>query len=479
MSLLFTGCVAVQDRDGKKGPPIPLHKQRQAREGTHGFKFFPGVGGRYFPIGIDSSIMTLSATQLMDLARKSMKEVDYDEALFAARLYLFKHPNGNMRPEAQMMVATIYEKRGLEEYAFEEYQTLLDKYPKYEKTEEAQKRMYEIANRFLDGQWFRWKLPYQETVFLPTGPNMHRTSQLFNQIVTHAPYGTYAAQSQFRIGQAHEKRLNGFWGFFASEGEFEKAARAYQLLADRYSRRGGDAPRTNQEELDEIVAIARFRMASLYEAQANEGIYDQSMANRAIDAYEDFRTLHGDMAPQAKRVVEAGERIKAMRMERARGLKAIAEFYEQREKWVAAQKYYGLINGVLIDDVGTGEDLLNDSTHQAEANRLNDLAQKKGSTELRAKRIQQALASRARGRTAENKREYVQAQRFYRVTNLNLHSFAELDHEKGMTGQQIKDLATSLELIPATVARALKVKKEVENDLLRMEKAIRAQAQNQ
>jgi hypothetical protein len=227
------------------------------------------------------------------------------------------------------------------------------------------------------------------------------------------------------------------------------------------------------------VAIARFRMASLYEAQANEGIYDQSMANRAIDAYEDFRTLHGDMAPQAKRVVEAGERIKAMRMERARGLKAIAEFYEQREKWVAAQKYYGLINGVLIDDVGTGEDLLNDSTHQAEANRLNDLAQKKGSTELRAKRIQQALASRARGRKAENKREYVQAQRFYRVSNLNLHSFAELDHEKGMTGQQIKDLATSLELIPATVARALKVKKEVENDLLRMEKAIRAQAQNQ
>ena len=470
VSLLFTGCVAVQDGGGKKGPPIPLHKQRQAREGTYGLMVIPGVGTIYVPPGTDAKILKMFPTQLIDHAREKFKEADYDEAMFAARLYLFKEAGGNMRPEAQMMVATIYEKRGLEEYAFEEYQTLLEKYPKYEKNEEAQKRMYEIASRFLDGQWFRWKLPYQETVYLPTGPNMHRTSQLFNQIVTHAPYGTYAAQSQFGIGQAHEKRLRGFWGFFASESEFENAARAYQLLADRYSRRGGDAPRTNQEELDEIVAIARFRMASLYEAQANEGIYDQSMANRAIDAYEDFRTLHGGKAPQAKRVAEAGERIKAMRMERARGLKAIAEFYEQREKWVAAQKYYGLIHGVLIDDVGTGEDLLHDPKHQAEANRLNDLAQNKSSTEMEVRRIQQALASHARGRSAEKDKEYEQARRYYRITNLNLHSLPDKDME---------NLVVHKDLPVATIAQALKVKIEVKADLLRIEKEIQARAQNQ
>jgi tetratricopeptide (TPR) repeat protein len=470
MSLLFTGCVAVKDEGRKEGPPIPLHIQRQQREGTYGFKRFPGVGWKYIAPGMDAKILKFTPTQLMDHARTKLKEADYDEALFAARLYLLKEPTGDSRPEAQMIVATVYEKRGLDEYAFEEYQKLLDQYPKYEQNEEALKRMYEIASRFLDGQWFRWKLPYQETVFLPTGPSMHRTSQLFTQIVTNAPYGTYAAQSQYGIGFAHEKRLQGFWGFFADENEYEKAAKAYQLLADRYSRRGGDGPRSNQKELDEIVATARFRMAKLYEVQANEGIYDQSMANRAIDAYEDFRTLHGDKAPQAKRVAEAGERIKAMRMERANGLKAIAEFYEQREKWVAAQKYYGLINGVLIDDVGTGEDLLHDPTHQKEANRLNDLAQKKGSTELRAKRIQQALASHARGRKAENQKEYEQARRYYRVTNLNLHSLAELDDKKGMTGQQMKDLATTLGLTPATIAQALKAKAGVGQDLLRLEK---------
>ena len=64
--------------------------------------------------------------------------------------------------------------------------------------------MHEIAGRYLDGQWFRWKLPWQETVFIPTGPSMSRTSQLYGQIVTNAPYGKFAAKSQFGVGQAHE-----------------------------------------------------------------------------------------------------------------------------------------------------------------------------------------------------------------------------------------------------------------------------------
>ena len=478
MSLVFSGCVAVKETAGKKGPHIPLHEQRRQREGTYGFKFFPGVGWKYIAPGTDAKVLKLSPIKMMDHAREKMKEGLYDEALFAARLYLFKNNPGDMRPEAQMMVATVYEKRGLDEYAFEEYQKLQDEYPEYEKNEEAAKQMYEIAARFLDGQWFSWKLPYQESVYIPTGPSMHRTSQLFTQIVTNAPYGTYAAQSQFGIGQAHENRLNGFWGFFASENEYENAARAYQLLADRYSSRAGDAARPNQKELDGIVATARFRMAKLYEVQANEGIYDQGMATRAIEAYQDFQTLHGHDARQAKRTDEASARINEMRMERARGLKAIAEFYEQREKWVAAQKYYGLINDVLITGTtGEAASLLIDPAHQAEATRLNNLASIKSSTELRTKRIQQALASHARGSKAENKKDYEQARQYFRVTNLNLHNFVELDDKEGMTEQEIKDLAKEFELTPATIAQALKAKAGVGRDILRIERAIRIRDQ--
>ena len=85
---------------------------------------------------------------------------------------------------------------------------------------------------------------------------------------------------------------------------------------------------------------------------------------------------------------------------------------------------------------------------------------------------------RARGREAENKKDYEQARRHFRVTNLNLHSFAELDDKEGMTEQEIKDLAGKFELTPATIAQALKAKAGVGRDILRIERAIRIRDQN-
>jgi hypothetical protein len=359
-------------------------------------------------------------------------------------------------------VGESYEKRNFDEDAFKAYQALLSRYPNYEKSDEVMKKMYEIAERYLDGQWFRWKLPYQDTAFIPIGPSMSRTSKLYSQIVTNAPYGKFAAKSQFGVGQAHENALRGFWGFFASENEYRRATRAYQLLADRYSRRDGDADRPEQEDLNEMVASARFRMAQLYEIQANEGIYDQSMSQRAIDAYRDFMTLHKEDKAQAGRLDKADQRIMGMRMERARGLRAIGEFYEQHEKWVAATKYYGQINTVLIEG---GASLLEDKLYGVEASGLDELARRKISTELRVNRINQALDSYERAKRAEGKGKLEAAQKDFRVTNLNLHTLTETS---------IKNLETNEELTPERSAKAIEVKATVSKDLKRVEDAINA-----
>lgn len=469
MSALLAGCIARQNVK-RKGPRKPLHDQRMEAAGNHGLKYFPGVGWKYIPAGMDLKILTMEPDELMDHAQQMFKDNDLDESMFCARLYLLKEEGGLRRPEAQMLVAQIYEKRGLEQYAFDEYQKLVDEHPKYENNELAMKRMYEISSNFLGGKWFRYKLPYQESVFIPIGPSMTRTTKMFTQIVTNAPYGTYAAQAQYGIGQAHEKRLAGFWGFFASESEYEKAARAYQLLTDRYGTRAGDAPRSNQEILDEIVATARFRMANLYEIQANEGIYDQSMANRAIDAYKDFRILHGQDPKQANRMNEAADRIKAMRMERARGLKSIAEYYEERGKWVAAQKYYGrLADALREENVGGGDSLLTDPVHREKAAQWNKIVLDKTSTELVIKRIHQALDYYRRAQRAESDREYSQAKRHFRVTILNLQSLTDL---------AIQNLATTKSISNATRDQALKVKAAVAKDLVRIEKALNDRALN-
>jgi len=453
------GCLSETGTTKREGPRRPNHLVRQERAADeHGLKYFPGIGWRYFKPGMDAKILQYSPIQLMDYARKKFAEGEYDEAMFASRLYIELNPGGDSAPEALHIVGESYEKRSFDEHAFKVYQAILSRYPNYKKSDEVMEKMHAIAGRYLDGQWFRWKLPYQETVFIPTGPSMTRTSQLYSQIVTNAPYGKFAAKSQFGIGQAHENALRGFWGFFASENEYERATRAYQLLADRYSQREGDADRPEQEDLNEMVASARFRMAQLYEIQANEGIYDQSMSRRAIDAYRDFITLHKEDG----RLDEADQRIKSMRMERARGLKAIAEFYEQREKWVAAFKYYGQINLVLIKG---GENLLEDKLYGEEASGLDSLASRKLSSELVAKRINQALASYARAKRAESEGKLKTAQQNFRVADLNLHTLTETT---------MQNLVTDKILTIRSLTEAIKVKASVSKDLERIGTAINA-----
>ena len=382
--------------------------------------------------------------------------------MFAARLFIEKNPGMDSAPEALRIVGDSYEKRQFDEDAFKAYQALLSRYPNYEKSDELMEKMHAIAGRYLDGQWFRWKLPYQETVYIPTGPSMSRTSQLYTQIVTNAPYGKFAAKSQFGVGQAHENALRGFWGFFAPENEYGRATRAYQLLADRYSQREGDADRPEQEDLNEMVASARFRMAQLFEIQANEGIYDQSMSQHAIDAYRDFMALHKEDKTQATRRDEADQRIKGMRMERARGLKSIAEYYEEREKWVAAFKYYGQIQQVLIEG---GGNLLEDKLYKEEASRLDELARLKISSELVAKRINQALVSYARAKRAESEGKLKTAQQDFRVADLNLHTLTETT---------MQNLVTDKILTIRSLTEAIKVKASVSKDLERIGAAINA-----
>jgi tetratricopeptide (TPR) repeat protein len=463
VGLLLMGCLSKTGTTKSEGPRKPNHLVRKEKAvDEHGLKYFPGIGWRYFKPGMDAEILQYSPIQLMDYARNKFAEGEYDEAMFASRLYIELNPGGDSAPEALQIVGESYEKRSFDEHAFKAYQALLSRYPNYKKSDEVMGKMYSIAESYLNGQWFRWKLPYQETVFIPTGPSMTRTSQMYSQIVTNAPYGKFAAKSQFGIGQAHENALRGFWGFFVSENEYGRATRAYQLLTDRYSQREGDADRPEQEDLNEMVASARFRMAQLFEIQANEGIYDQSMPQHAIDAYRDFMALHKEDKTQTTRRDEANQRIKGMRMERARGLKSIAEFYEEREKWVAAFKYYGQIQQVLIEG---GGNLLEDKLYQEEASGLDELARLKISSELVAKRINQALASYARAKRAEREVKLNAAQQGFRVANLNLHTLTETS---------MKNLVTNKMLTPDSLAEATKVKSSVGKDLERIGAAINA-----
>lgn len=65
------------------------------------------------------------------------------------------------------------------------------------------------------------------------------------------------------------------------------------------------------------------------------------MAERAINAFKDFRVLNAGNPTLKPKLDEATDRINGLHLERVRGALAIADFYERRGKWIAAFKYFG------------------------------------------------------------------------------------------------------------------------------------------
>ena len=431
--VVILGCQS--DNAGDSG------QEQASGESRRGWGYYPGIG---WIRGANANLFTNNNTQLLDLTREAMKEERYSQGMTAAKFFIRRTPTADDVPEMRRVVAEVYEARGFDEYAFKEYQKLLDAHPGYEKTDEVAGRMHQIATLYYNGKSFRWKLPWQETVYIPTGSSMSETSKLYTQIVTNAPYGAFAAQSQYGVGQAHERALEGFWGFLASDSEYDKATRAYQLLVDRYSHRPGDEPRPNQEQIDEMVAQARFRSAALFEEQANEGIYDQSMAERSISAYGDFADFYGEDKKRSEKVSEAKSRMNAMYLERARGLKAIALFYEKNRLWVAAHTYYGQIEQVLlkVDKVSYPE-------HEAEALAIEKFANKRLDEDLFRWRLIDALEQYPQAQKHEKKDKPYSAKRFYEKTSLNLEmldpSLEKAAAAEGLDLDKLKQIQAAVE----------------------------------
>jgi outer membrane protein assembly factor BamD (BamD/ComL family) len=394
LGAVFSGCISAKDESAggrSVNPPSrnPLERMRNTGSPGHGLKYFDGIGWKYLPPGVKAEMFTMTAEELFALAQEAFGEGDNTKALFAARWLHVHHPGADLAPEARRLVAQVYEKRGFNENAFQEYQALLDAHPEYEATKRAEvaQRMFDIASEYLDGKWFRWKIPYQERMYLPLFSSMSRTAKLYGQVVTNAPYGKLAASAQFGVGQAHERALTGFWGFFADEKAYKNATKAYQLLADRYQKRPGDAPRPNQAEIDRVVGEAGFRVAAIFEVQANEGVYDQSMAERAINAFKDFRALNAGNPNLKTKIDKASERINRLHLERVRGAIAIAEFYERRGKWIAAYKYFGETSSRAAAVEGLAA---KDSPAYEEAERMNKQA-KTSLVRVAKKSVREAL----------------------------------------------------------------------------------------
>lgn len=414
------GCSSTDNKNA--GSIFDSGKSKAAREEVsgHGLKFFPGIGWKYIRPGASAEILDQPISKRIESAEAALKAGNEDEALFAAKSIILETPLGEHAKKAHRIVAEVNEKWKFDEYAFNEYQLLLKKFPEYEDREVVLKKQFDICERYLAGQRFRWKLPYTESAFLPL-PNWltfsySKTAGMYGQMVSNAPFGGMAAQAQLRKGQSYEKAT----GFFSDGSESADAIAAYVMVTDRYRlRRLGtqllDAPYDDQLLRDQSVADAQFGIGRVYQRQALEGAYDQTLTSKAVDAYEDFRALYKDIESEKARVGEAVERIDAMKIEQARGAISIALYYEKNSKWLAAQKYHQQVIGII-------QGLASDK-HRAEADRMRERARTRVQ-ELFMARVNEALGSFAAASKVDARKKPETALRLYREVIVNLQGMA-------------------------------------------------------
>ncbi len=246
------------------------------------------------------------AKEQLDVAQQAFAKEDYNTTLHAAHRILRVWPLSDYAPDAEYLIGRCLETTGNDEAAFKAYQNIIEKYPRSSRYDEVLWRQYQIANRFLGGQWFwLWGcIPY---------PSMDQTAEMFDKVVNNGPYSGVAPHAQLRIGAAREKQKN-----------YPDAVKAYATAADRYY---------NQPT---IASDALFREGVSYARQAAKAEYDQNTAVEAIATFTDFITLY----PHDRRVPQAEKAIAWLKAEQVRGNFEIAKFYEKSKKWNGALIYY-------------------------------------------------------------------------------------------------------------------------------------------
>jgi outer membrane protein assembly factor BamD len=276
--------------------------------------YTPGEGWIYEPYGGEPSWRRNRAKDQLVVAQQAFDQKDYSVALKAAKRTVKVWPLSDYAPQAQYIVGRCYEAKGYDEKAFKAYQQLIEKYPRAPNYDDVLKRQFEIANRFLAGQWFKL------FGYIPFFPSMDKTADLYAKIVKNGPYSDIAPQAQMNIGQARINQKN-----------YPDAVKAYERAADRYN----DRPK--------IAADAVYNMALAYGKQAQTAEYDQGTAGQAIATFTDFITLY----PDDPRTAEAQKYIASLRSEQARGNFEIAKYYDRIGKMNGALVYY---NEVLVRD---------------------------------------------------------------------------------------------------------------------------------
>ena len=207
--------------------------------------------------------------------------------------------------KAQYYVGLCYENMNKYYLAYQNYQKAIDNFPHIANTEEILAREFAIANLY-------FSKPGPKVLGTDIMAPLDRAVEIFKKIVENAPYGKFAEESQFKLGEALKK----------SE-RYEEAIQAFHKIVEDYPK-------------SKLATQAMYEESHCAYKASLKPAYDAAATDNAIKTFEKFVYKNKD-ADLAKNADTTMKRLKDNVSEKS--FKA-AEFYEAQGKTQAAIVYY-------------------------------------------------------------------------------------------------------------------------------------------
>lgn len=216
-----------------------------------------------------------------------------------------KYPFTDSAADAQFEYAQLVRAHGKLQDAYDAFQKVISDFRTSPRYAESVQQQFEIAEEARSGK------KEGTMLLIPMKMGSLDVIKMYQGIIKNAPYGKYAASSQFAIGEIYQER-----------GDKPEADGAYQAVVDNY-------PGTQQ------AREAQYRMGAINTAAAKRS-QDPSNLVRARDALQTYAATN----PTGEHVAEVETQKRQNSSISAERSLDIARFYEKKGKPKAAAIYY-------------------------------------------------------------------------------------------------------------------------------------------
>ena len=215
------------------------------------------------------------------------------------------YPRSKEAPEAEFFIGQCLENMVKPYEAYLAYQLVIDKYPFSERAAQIVGLEYNIANHLLEN---KGRSKWAQVV---VGSD-DRVIDIFRTVIKDAPYGKYAAISQYKIGL------------------YLKEKGMYQEARDEFEKTMNDYPNS------EWAQASKFQIAMADTSRASDAQHEQKVTGVAMEEFDQFVKAH----PDSQLTPEAKTQMTRLKEKEAENSFVIAKFYEKQKNFKAARIYY-------------------------------------------------------------------------------------------------------------------------------------------